>query len=271
MSVLLNRRLAEWDRLQSPGGRAELGGFSLEGTRSVERAVSADAALHTVFLSESFAQSAQERERKLLARLHAQAQLQCHVLPDPQLAQLNGGRGFGSILGMAHLPPAPDLAKLLPQAPEGFRPGVMVVFESSDPGNVGALVRTALASGACAFVAVGSTDPFHPKAVRTSMGSLFRLPILQFQGEQEMFEALAPLDLCYCGAVAQEGQRLDEFQAPKSRPLALCLGSEAFGLSEAVQARLDQRLTIPMPPQVDSLSINAAASVCLYELLARRH
>ena len=63
---------------------------------------------------------------------------------------------------------APDPARLL------------VAVDVVDPGNAGALVRTAHASGAAAFVALGVTDPYHPRATRTSLGSLFRLPILRY-------------------------------------------------------------------------------------------
>ncbi len=269
MKVGLNRRLAEWERLQSPGGRAELGCFSFEGTRLAERALRSQLRLETVFVSTSFGGKPGAREALLLAELHARADLDLHLLPDPQLAELTAGRTFGQVLGIARTPREAQLDQLKSSGASGFQNGVLVVVDATDPGNVGALLRTALASGAQALLTVGSTDAFHPKAVRTSMGSLFRMPIRHFPSSAELFAVLKQEQFLLCGAVARDGKRLDEFSNPAGQPVALLVGSEAFGLSEEDQAALDQRLSIPMPAGVDSLSINAAASVCLYELLSR--
>ncbi len=262
------RLLAELKRMQSSGGREELQAFSMEGTRLVERALAAKIPLRAALCSASFASSRVPREESLMRALRA-AQVELTICEDPIMREFTGGRTFGSIVAVAPVPQPPELPSLLEQgAPGTFRPGVLVVFDALDPGNVGALLRTALASGARAFVSVGSTDPFHPKAVRTSMGSLFRTPLLHFKSTELFVAAAAPL--CeLCGAVSQGGASLRGVrdQLAGERPIALCVGSEAFGLDASIVAHLDRRLTIPMPDNVDSLSINAAAAVCLYELL----
>ncbi len=274
MSEGTARQLAELRRLQSPGGRTELGAFSMEGTRLIERALAAEVPLTSVLCSESYAASHGHRERALWSKLE-ELGLAPQVATDIDLQELTAGRTFGSILAVAPLPEPTDLSALChveskAGAHADFRTGVLVVIDAADPGNVGALARTALASGARALVAVGTTDPFHPKAVRTSMGSLFRLPVCRFESAETWLDACANAFLL-CGATAQGGLSLAEFQSTNEdkRPVALCVGSEAFGLDEALCTKLDRQLTIPMPPGVDSLSINAAAAVCLYELLGR--
>src|SRR5690606_11682626 len=126
----------------------------------------------------------------------------------------------------------------------------------------GALVRTALASGAVGVVTVGVSDAFHAKAIRTSMGSVFKLPIMHAQSvgfiEQEL-GALHRIAAVSVGGVAP-------WSLSKKESSALVLGSEAFGLSPEIAAWCDERVTIPMPVGVDSFSVNAAAGVLLYEL-----
>ena len=272
MSDPLPRLLAELQRLQSPGGRKELQAYSMEGTRLVERALSAGATLRSVLCSASYACAQTGRAADLLAALAGRGQA-VQVCSDEQLAQFTRGRTFGDVLAIAPQPEGVDLAALLaaPADPAGpcFHPGALVVVDAADPGNVGALLRTALASGARAFVSIGTTDPLHPKAVRTSMGSLFRLPLCHYASADEFLEAHSSR-MVLCGAVSRGGQAprsVRDARAPDAA-LALCVGSEAFGLDERFQAQLDQRLTIPMPPGVDSLSINAAAAICLHELLS---
>lgn len=269
------RRLAELRRCESAGGRQELGAFSIEGTRLVERALRAGAPLRAVVVSRTYGARAGSREQALLTELEERASLELHSLAPEEIAELVGGRTFGDLLALVDLPAEPRLHQVLAansdaarDSDQEFHPGLLCVVDGADPGNVGALVRTALASGARAFVAVGSTDPFHPKAVRTSMGSLFRLPILRRPDFEAWLAELAEAGVTRFAAVATGGEPLRGV-ALDSAPRALFVGSEAFGLPSDACERLDAGVTIPMRAGVDSLSINAAAAVCLYELLAR--
>lgn len=135
-----------------------------------------------------------------------------------------------------------------------------------DPGNTGALVRTALAGGAAGFLALGGADPFHPKAARTSMGALFRLPV----GRLPLTDAPALKAACARHGVGlvglATGDRPPVWDGPSLCPrAAVLMGSEAFGLTDAQLAVCDAVVTIPMPDHVDSFSVNAAAAVALVE------
>jgi len=112
-------------------------------------------------------------------------------------------------------------------------------------------------------VAVGHTDPFHPKAVRTSMGSVCKLPVVRVSSVSEL-EGWTLI-----GTVCEDGTELAEMDFSGER-VALLMGSEAFGLSAGLQARLDRRVRIPMRSGVDSFSVNAAAAVVLVECLRSR-
>ena len=160
------------------------------------------------------------------------------------------------------LPDPPDPGELLSADPCAL---VAVAVDVEDPGNVGALMRTSLAVGVAAFAAVGISDPFHPKAVRTSMGAVFKLPVLKRTDPGACLDVLAANGVGTVGAVSRDGVPLPEYRRPAGR-LALLVGSEAFGLPDAVVARLDGRVSIPQSSEVDSFSVNAAAAILLYSL-----
>ena len=134
---------------------------------------------------------------------------------------------------------------------------LVVLDRIQDPGNVGAIARTAAAAGAPALLALaGTADPYGPKAVRASAGNVFRLRVAHAQ-----WKDLAGLD--GYGAAASGGAPLAE--APIESAGMIVLGSEAHGLS-----RQDLKLvTVPLHEGVESLNVAAAAAVILFEIRRR--
>ncbi len=133
---------------------------------------------------------------------------------------------------------------------------LLVLDGVQDPGNVGAIARTA-AAGAPALAALpGTADPYGPKAIRASAGNVFRLRVAKAQ-----WKDLA--HLAGYGAAAAGGAPLAE--APIESAGMIVLGSEAHGLS-----RKDLRLvTVPLTEGVESLNVAAAAAIILYEIHRR--
>jgi len=249
--------LAAVERTATPRGREQSGYYSIEGVRLHERALRAGVAIESCLFAESLAESPDSRVRRLLDDLEAAG---CRLVPAPDevLATLTEGRGTGALMGLVPLPPNADLAGLLDGARRrGGTVGLLVLADVLDPGNVGALLRTALAAGALAVVCVGVSDPFHARAVRTSMGSLFKLPLLRAERLEPLLERLRVLGVSTWGAVAKGGTPLRELPEPAT-PVALIVGGEAFGLDPGLSGALDARVSIPMAPGVDSLSVNAA-------------
>ena len=134
---------------------------------------------------------------------------------------------------------------------------LIVLDRVQDPGNVGAIARTAAAAGAPALAVLpGTADPFGPKAVRASAGNVFRLKLARVQ-----WKDLAELD--GYGAAPSGGAPLAE--APIESAGMVVLGSEAHGLS-----RQDLRLvTVPLTEGVESLNVAAAAALILFEIRRR--
>jgi TrmH family RNA methyltransferase len=189
------------------------------------------------------------------------------VAPDAVLERLTAGRSIGAIVGLVRLPAPRKLDRVL-SAHGDRHPLLLAAVDVEDPGNVGALVRTGLASGATAFVAVGAGDPFHPRAVRTSMGSLLKLPLLRYAGLGDLLADCDRHGLMKVAAVSTGGTALPDLSFG-DQGVAVLVGSEAFGLPEEVVAGMDARVTVPMAPGVDSFAVNAAAAIILYEIRRR--
>jgi TrmH family RNA methyltransferase len=139
----------------------------------------------------------------------------------------------------------------------GVAPPVgLALWRVGDPGNVGTLIRTADALGP-AFVALsdGCADPTGPKAVRASMGALFRVPLIRFEEAPRPWIALVP----------RGGREIGDVDGA-----TFVLGAEREGVPEDVLARCDERATISLAEGSESLNVAAAGAIALYERARRR-
>lgn len=144
----------------------------------------------------------------------------------------------------------------------------LVCEETSDPGNLGTMIRMA---DAFAFTAVvlteGTADPFNEKVLRASMGSCFHIPIVSF-----------PTISAVCGNFRERGVQLIGTHlngeplpsAEISFPAAVFIGNEGRGLSKECSDSCDVLVKIPMPGKAESLNASSAASILGYELQIRR-
>ena len=147
-------------------------------------------------------------------------------------------------------------------------PLVVLAHDVQDPGNVGALARTAEAAGATALVASGATaDPMGWKALRGSMGSALRLPI----AKADAYEAIRACRQAGIQTLALAPRGGDPFFTSDLRkPTALLLGSEGAGLPADLAAHADRQVSIPMRKPVESLNVAVAAALVLYEAYRQR-
>jgi TrmH family RNA methyltransferase len=134
----------------------------------------------------------------------------------------------------------------------------LALWHVGDPGNIGTLIRAADALGP-AFVALseGCADPTGPKAIRASMGALFRVPLVAFDAAPGRRVAL----------VAHHGRTLEEIDL--FGPTMFVLGAEREGLPDEVLAECDERATIPLAADAESLNVAMAGTIALYELKRR--
>jgi TrmH family RNA methyltransferase len=146
---------------------------------------------------------------------------------------------------------------------------VLVLVDVADPGNAGTLLRSAEAAGAEAVVfCEGSVDPFNPKTVRSSAGSIFHVPVVEGISPRIALATLGDAGVHRVGTVARGGIALGE--AHLAAPVALVLGSEAHGLPDGLHAVLDELVTIPMAGRAESLNVAMAGTLVVFEAARRR-
>ena len=137
--------------------------------------------------------------------------------------------------------------------PRGDREVALALWRVGDPGNVGTLLRAADAFGAAVALSSGCADPLGPKALRASVGAIFRVPLLRFEEAPGRRVAL----------VAHGGRPLHELDL--SGATTFVLGAEREGLPEELVAESDCLATIELPGGAESLNVAAAGAISLYE------
>lgn len=258
------RLVSDYERALHSDGRRQLGLFALEGFRLIERALATSTPLPHVLLSDQAHLSASPRFLALLEKLSSQSP-SIQLVPHATIERLTEGRTLGPILALAKIPASLSLPQFFAQLSLGTQSKILVLDEMMDPGNVGALLRTSHAMGVSAVFALGGTDPYHPRAARTSMGSIFRVPILRLDGVDPLLSLLRLHHVFTVGAAPEAPTLLPSAVLP-DQPIALFVGNEGKGLSPSLRPLLDLLVAIPMCNSIDSLSINAATAIILYAL-----
>jgi RNA methyltransferase, TrmH family len=240
--------------LRAPSRRS--GVCAIEGWRLLDAAVAAGVALDLLVVTEAAA--ADPAATAVLEAARRRAAREVTVTPEVfgALTQVPAPQG---VLAIAPRPPAAPM----PPAADGQTLAV-VLDTIQDPGNVGTIVRTAVACRATIIVAAGATaDPFAPKALRASAGAAFQVPIGFPGGAEETEAALRSAGIRIVVADAHAPAPADE--AAWARPLALVLGSEAAGPAPVWRAHGALAVRVPVLGPVESLNVAAAAAVLLYQ------
>lgn len=153
-------------------------------------------------------------------------------------------------------------------ATEGSLPGLVAILEQvRDPGNAGTIIRAADSAGADAVVLTGrSVDPYNPKVVRSTTGSLFHVPVSVGVTLADAVGRAKALGYTVLAADVS-GDDLPEVRADGmlDGPTAWVFGNEARGLTDEDLALVDRAVKVPIYGQAESMNLATAASVCLYE------
>jgi RNA methyltransferase, TrmH family len=226
--------------------------FLCEGFHLVEEALSAGLRCRFIFGTEMAFQL--EEGRTILEAAH-RAKTKCFEVPSKIIAYVSDTVTPQGLLAVA--------AKPLPAWPERPFSKVLAVHQVQDGGNLGTLFRSAEAAGAQGILLTdGCCDPFNPKAVRASMGSLFRLPFQTGGAWGSYMEWLKQNGFHSYGLTAEGTKSLTELEV--SSPQAFWVGAEGAGLPQELLAACDERISIPMAGKVESLNVGVAASLALF-------
>ena len=238
-----NERVKEARKLLQRKERKETGLHLIESEKLVREAVSSGATIVSCFIEEGFAFSPPEG-----AIVYSVSRAVLESLCESQTPQ-----GIVAVVQTPTLTP-----------PEQYPAGLVVVLDGvQDPGNVGAIVRSADAFGAAGLLlSPACADVFAPKTLRAAMGSTYHLPVWQGELLPELTKLRQQGFTALCGDL-----RGSETLPALSASVALVIGSEGSGVSEAV-ADACERFRLTMRGRAESLNASVAAGVLLYVVSA---
>ncbi|MBE9508039.1 MAG: RNA methyltransferase [Chloroflexi bacterium] len=253
-----NRRIVEARKLDQRKHRRRQNRFRVEGLQLLHMALDGNAHPLEVFYCESQFAGAEapallNRFRQTSADMMA---VSGHVMQT--LSQRDVPQGIVATFALFETP--------LKALRLTGRELVVVLDRLQDPGNLGTLIRTGDAVGAAAVVLIEPcVDPFDPKTVRGSMGSLFNVPLVRTADVAGLFAWLRRKGLRSVGADARLGEAWG--QGLWEGGVSLILGNEARGLSEDVRVHVETWAQLPIVGQAESLNVAVAGGVLMYAWL----
>lgn len=237
-----NKLYKQVKKLLTKNERDKTGLFIAEGRRITEDALKCGCCEY-IFVSEAFGAY--------------EADVPVYSIPDKMFSILTETEHSQGILSVCHT------AKKNMDTVSG---NTLIISDGvSDPGNLGTIIRTAECSGVDGIILLkGSADPYSPKVVRSTMGSIFRMPL--YFGSIKDLQNLQEYDI-----VATSLKNAHNIYETKfAEKVAVVIGNEAHGVSEEVMSLANKLIKIPMEGNGESLNAAVAGAVVMYELLRRR-
>jgi len=246
------RRIDRIRRHKSPGDEHLL---FLEGVRLCVDAIRSGVPVRQMIISETA--SIRPEVQEMLTQVIAEEET---LLLSDRLFSLLADTGQPQGVAMLCARPALHLEQSAAK-PDGL---YLVLEGVSDPGNVGTLIRTADAFSFDAILILPQTaSPFNDKAMRSSMGSCFHLPLIEMPDLTAVRHFVDTAGLSLYAADLDGDSIMDK---PFDRPGALIIGNEAHGISDQARQICDRLVTIPMPGLAESLNAAAAGAILCHEL-----
>jgi len=236
--------------------------FVAEGPKVIERLLLSSFGVDSVLITENWITTLQP----LLER--RSEDIPVFIAPKGVLNEMTGYHLFQGVLAIGRIPAPVPLEKILDEARPPF---LLVAAEQlASAENMGVLVRNCAAFGVQALV-VGETcvSPYLRRAVRNSMGAIFKLPIVETSSLAESLAALSARGIECVAAHPHADQTLLP-DADLTGSCCIVLGSEGYGLSKQVLGKCARAIAIPMANDVDSLNVGNAGAVFLYEVFRQR-
>lgn len=251
-----NQIIKEVRSLRNKKGRITAQAMLLEGCRLVKDAVDSGAEIRYFVVSDSFC----GKEGLFLSQV---SNIKTIQVSDVLFSRINETQSPQGIIAVAEFP-IYDQNEIINSVKR-----VIALENLQDPGNLGTIIRSA---DACGFDAVilskDSADPYNSKVIRSTMGSLFHIPVIL---TDDIYKALEELKLRNIFLVAAHTRDASPcWQADMSGNLVIIIGNEGNGLSDKIIELADMTVMIPMLGNAESLNASAAASMLIYECMRQR-
>lgn len=262
ITSLGNGRIKNLNKLMTKAkARREDGAFVVEGRKTFLEAPGE--LVREVYVSQEYSENCSPEVRARLEEL-TRAGVLVEVVSDPVFKAMSDTVTPQGILAVVSQPTY-RLEELL-EDPRGL---LLVLEDLQDPCNLGTIMRTAEGAGVSGIIlSKGTVDLFNPKVVRSTMGTIFRVP---FVYEENLSDVLGKLEAAgfrsYCGHLRDS---VDYCQVSYVGKTAFLIGNEGNGLSDELCERASGYVKIPMEGQVESLNASVAAALLLYEAFRQR-
>lgn len=221
--------------------------FVLEGLRLVRDGIKS---VSTVILSESMQNISFDFPDNI----------EIKVVSDSVFESISDTKSPQGIMAVADMPNT-DIEKI------NTENAIMVYCENiSDPGNLGTIIRTADAAGCNAVILDGGVDLYNPKVIRSTMSSLFNIPICI--ANENTTEYLKSKGIYFVGT--SPGATAELYNELLEPPMALVIGNEANGISRELLSKCEKCIRIPMFGAVESLNASVAAALVIYDAVMQR-
>lgn len=236
--------------------REESGSFLIEGRKFFKEAVGSGAQIENIFVSDSFMNSKH-------SAFDGIPEQNAYVISDKLMNELSDTetpQGIAAVVKCMRY----SLESVLGGA------NLFIITESiQDPGNMGTIIRTADAAGfSGVFVLKGCVDIYNPKVLRSTMGSVFHIPIIEIDTLPEIAETLKNAGVAVFAADISGS--IDYYDASLTNNAAVIIGNEARGITEEAKKLSDALVRIPMPGRAESLNASVAASLIMFESVRQR-
>lgn len=248
--------------------------FVIEGVRLLKEALQSHAPIKAVLVSESFLKNDQNRAflDKLLMDVNNRpphppppTPHSIYTCNDRMFKEMTHTETPQGILAVAAVQ-----SRSLKDITEDHRPFFVYCDAVQDPGNMGTIIRTADAAGADAvIVSGGCADIYNPKTVRSTMGSLFHLPVIKVEDSRAALSDLKERGLkVIAGHLCVTAK--NHFEVDMKRGLVLVIGNEANGVSKPIVELSDYIVKIPILGRAESLNAGIASGILMYEIVRQR-
>ena len=157
----------------------------------------------------------------------------------------------------------------IPEEREITSEKILLLNGVSDPGNLGTILRTALAAGFLDIILDEQcADVYSPKVIRSAMSAVFSLNLVRKKSLEDCIETLKENGYCVCAAALTE-HAVSIYETAFPKKSALLFGSEANGIAPQLLKSADVTYIIPMAKEIESLNVSVAAGISMYEVMRR--
>ena len=243
--------------------RREADVFVIEGMKMLREAPVLQ--VREVYVTERFIENASDEDQEILWRYGAETVSE-EVMN--KMADTKTPQGVIAVISQYHYTEE-EVIEGYNQEDKDAKPLILVLENIQDPGNLGTMLRSGEGAGVTGVIlSKGSADIYNPKVIRSTMGSIFRMPFIYVESVPEMLKKLKNAGVHTYAAHLKGEKNYDEFDYTK--PTAFLIGNEGNGLTKETADAADTYILIPMKGEVESMNAATSSAILTFEASRQR-